>query len=486
MALILVTNDDGVHAPGLAALAEALDDLGEVWVVAPEREQSACGHALTLHRPVRVQQVAERRFAVNGTPSDCVNLGVLGFLPERPALVASGINHGSNLGDDVTYSGTVSAAMEGTLLGVPSIAISLLDGGDLAAAGRAARLVAMRTLVEGLPPKTLLNVNVPATAARGMRFTRLGHRVYSEKIVEQVDPRGRTHYWLGARPARVGGARRHRHGRRPRGLRRGHAGAPGSHQPPGAGADGRLVQCPRRPVAAPARREGAERAEAGAPGSPAEALSGSAARESDREGRKGRERERMVEEQLIARGVTDPRVLAVMRRVPRHRFVQEALQDRAYGDHPLPIGEEQTISQPFIVGLMTSLLELSGREKVLEIGTGSGYQTAVLAELARRVCSIERLPRLAERARATLEGMGYDNVWVRVGNGTLGWPDQAPFDRIIVTAGGPSVPPPLVQQLADGGRHGRAGGHAGEPGADGRRAAWAGRSASGRTASASS
>jgi protein-L-isoaspartate(D-aspartate) O-methyltransferase len=174
--------------------------------------------------------------------------------------------------------------------------------------------------------------------------------------------------------------------------------------------------------------------------------------ESDREGRKGRERERMVEEQLIARGVTDPRVLAVMRRLPRHRFVQEALQDRAYGDHPLPIGEEQTISQPFIVGLMTSLLELSGREKVLEIGTGSGYQTAVLAELARRVCSIERLPRLAERARATLEGMGYDNVWVRVGNGTLGWPDQAPFDRIIVTAGGPSVPPPLVQQLADGGR----------------------------------
>jgi 5'-nucleotidase len=200
MALILVTNDDGVHAPGLAALAEALDDLGEVWVVAPEREQSACGHALTLHRPVRVQQVAERRFAVNGTPSDCVNLGVLGFLPERPALVASGINHGSNLGDDVTYSGTVSAAMEGTLLRVPSIAISMLDGGDLAAAGRAARLVAMRTLVEGLPPKTLLNVNVPATAPRGLRFTRLGHRVYSEKIVEQVDPRGRTHYWLGAGP----------------------------------------------------------------------------------------------------------------------------------------------------------------------------------------------------------------------------------------------------------------------------------------------
>jgi protein-L-isoaspartate(D-aspartate) O-methyltransferase len=174
--------------------------------------------------------------------------------------------------------------------------------------------------------------------------------------------------------------------------------------------------------------------------------------ESEREdSRYARERERMVEE-IAARGVTDPRVLAALRRVPRHRFVQEALRDRAYGDHPLPIGEEQTISQPYIVGLMSSLLELTGQEKVLEIGTGSGYQTAVLAELARRVCSIERLPRLAERARATLEGLGYHNVWVRVGNGTLGWPDQGPFDRIIVTAGGPAVPPPLVQQLADGGR----------------------------------
>ena len=172
----------------------------------------------------------------------------------------------------------------------------------------------------------------------------------------------------------------------------------------------------------------------------------------DSEGRYARERERMVDEQLAGRGVTDPRVVAAMLRVPRHRFVQEALRARAYGDHPLPIGEEQTISQPFIVGLMTSLLELSGREKVLEVGTGSGYQTAVLAALARRVCSIERLPRLAERARAILESLGSDNVWVRVGNGALGWPDEAPFDRIIVTAGGPSIPPPLVQQLADGGR----------------------------------
>src|SRR5262245_36520143 len=165
-----------------------------------------------------------------------------------------------------------------------------------------------------------------------------------------------------------------------------------------------------------------------------------------------RERERMVEEQLTRRGIADERVLAAMRRVPRQLFVEEALRERAYGDHPLPIGEEQTISQPYIVGLMTSLLELTGREKVLEVGTGSGYQAAVLANLARRVCSIERLPRLAERARSLLEALGYDNVWIRVGNGTLGWPDEAPFDRILVAAGGPSIPPPLIHQLAEGGR----------------------------------
>ena len=197
MALVLVTNDDGIHAAGLAALARALADLADVYVLAPEREQSACGHSLTLHRPLSVEPVRERWFSVNGTPSDCVNLGVLGFLPEPPVLIVSGINHGTNLGDDVTYSGTVSAAMEGILLGVPSIAVSLVSGGDLDEAGRAARLIAARVLVGGLAPKTLLNVNVPAQTPRGIRVTCLGHRVYSGKIVAQVDPRGRTHYWIG-------------------------------------------------------------------------------------------------------------------------------------------------------------------------------------------------------------------------------------------------------------------------------------------------
>jgi protein-L-isoaspartate(D-aspartate) O-methyltransferase len=170
------------------------------------------------------------------------------------------------------------------------------------------------------------------------------------------------------------------------------------------------------------------------------------------EGLFARERERMVKEQLAARGISDDRVLDAINRVPRHRFVDEGLQHRAYGDYPLPIGEEQTISQPYIVGLMTSLLELTGREKVLEVGTGSGYQTAVLAELSRRVCSIERLPRLADRARRLVESMGYTNVWIRVGNGALGWSDEAPFDRILVAAAGPSVPAPLIDQLGEGGR----------------------------------
>jgi protein-L-isoaspartate(D-aspartate) O-methyltransferase len=165
-----------------------------------------------------------------------------------------------------------------------------------------------------------------------------------------------------------------------------------------------------------------------------------------------RDRSRMVEEQLARRGISDPRVLQAMGRVPRHLFVEEALRDRAYGDHPLPIGEQQTISQPYIVALMTSLLHLSGHEKVLEIGTGSGYQTAILALLARRVCSVERVPSLATRARALLESQGMTNVWVRVGDGTLGWPDEAPFDRILVTAGAPAVPAPLFDQLIEGGR----------------------------------
>jgi len=163
-------------------------------------------------------------------------------------------------------------------------------------------------------------------------------------------------------------------------------------------------------------------------------------------------RDRMVESQLISRGINDPRVLEAMRKVCRHLFVDEALQDQAYSDHPLPISDKQTISQPYIVALMTESLQLKGHEKVLEIGTGSGYQAAILAELAARVFSVERLPSLAHRANQMLQKLGYRNVIVRVSDGTLGWPDEAPFDGILVTAGAPKVPQTLIEQLAIGGR----------------------------------
>ncbi|HEX9898444.1 MAG TPA: protein-L-isoaspartate(D-aspartate) O-methyltransferase [Candidatus Methylomirabilis sp.] len=163
-------------------------------------------------------------------------------------------------------------------------------------------------------------------------------------------------------------------------------------------------------------------------------------------------RERMVTEQVTRRGVRDARVLRAMGKVPRHRFVDEALSGRAYGDYPLPIGERQTISQPYMVALMTEALELVGHERVLEIGTGSGYQTAVLAELCSKVYSIERIKGLADRAIRMLDSLGYYNVLVRVGDGSLGWREEAPFDAILVTAAAPTVPDALVEQLSPKGR----------------------------------
>ena len=160
----------------------------------------------------------------------------------------------------------------------------------------------------------------------------------------------------------------------------------------------------------------------------------------------------MVEEQLVRRGIRDARVLAAMRKVPRHLFVEEALQEQAYGDHALPIGERQTISQPFMVALMTEALQLKGDEKVLEIGTGSGYQTAVLAELAATVYTVERVGPLIERAGRRFTALGYRNIRCRQADGSVGWEEAGPFDAILVTAGAPDVPRPLVAQLREGGR----------------------------------
>jgi protein-L-isoaspartate(D-aspartate) O-methyltransferase len=163
-------------------------------------------------------------------------------------------------------------------------------------------------------------------------------------------------------------------------------------------------------------------------------------------------REAMVRKQIENRGVIDPAVLAAMRAVPRHRFVPPEYRGQAYADYPLPIGEDQTISQPYIVAVMTELLRLGPEDRVLEIGTGSGYQAAVLGEIAAEVYSIEIVPSLGERARAVLAELGYDNVHVRVGDGYRGWPTRAPFDAVIVTAAPAKVPQPLLDQLAPGGR----------------------------------
>jgi 5'-nucleotidase len=202
--LILCTNDDGYMAPGLGVLVEAAAALGDVHVVAPDREQSATSHSLTMHLPLRARSVRERWHNVSGTPTDCVMLGVQAILPRRPDVVLSGVNHGMNMGEDVLYSGTVSAAMEATIFGIPAVAISYAGRGDerhLASYGPLlSRLLAQLVKRNDFPPETLLNVNLPAIAAeqvKGVRVTRLGRRVFSDSLTQGTDPSGKPYYWIG-------------------------------------------------------------------------------------------------------------------------------------------------------------------------------------------------------------------------------------------------------------------------------------------------
>jgi len=203
MPRILVTNDDGIYSEGLRKLADACRPLGDVVIVAPDREQSAASHALTLNRPLRLLQIAEREWIVDGTPSDCVNLAILKlFKGELPDLIVSGINFGPNLGDDVTYSGTISAAFEGALLNIPSIAFSALVGEHFSfdrCAAFAGELV-KHALDTHRDPRVILNVNFPVTEFAGVRVTKLGRRVYAEGVIERLDPRGRKYYWIGGWP----------------------------------------------------------------------------------------------------------------------------------------------------------------------------------------------------------------------------------------------------------------------------------------------
>lgn len=201
---ILVSNDDGIHSEGLLALARALENITEVWVVAPDRERSAVSHSLSMGRSLRFKKLKDlgpRFFSVNGTPTDCILLGVSKILPERPHLIVSGINKGENLGEDITYSGTVSAAIEGTILGIPSFAISLVarDNFDFTPAARFAVRLARNIFRQGLPRNTFLNVNVPykEKQPRSYKITRMGKRIYGESVQEKVDRSGRKYYTIG-------------------------------------------------------------------------------------------------------------------------------------------------------------------------------------------------------------------------------------------------------------------------------------------------
>ena len=198
MKQILVTNDDGVHSDGIHVLAAALSRLGEVTIVAPHIEASAIGHALTLRRPLRMERLRERVYEVDGTPTDCVNVAVTQIYSTPPDLVVSGINKGYNLGDDVTYSGTVAGAMEGALLGIPSIAVSLERTGeyDFRPAADAAAAVGESVLENGLPPRVFVNINVPSGVPRGLRATVQAKRNHVTVVAERLDPRGRAYYWI--------------------------------------------------------------------------------------------------------------------------------------------------------------------------------------------------------------------------------------------------------------------------------------------------
>ena len=201
--VILVSNDDGIHSPGIHILADALRSIGDVYIIAPDRERTAASHALTLHKPLRLEKLGDKIYSVNGTPTDCVNLGVNGLLHKKPDIVVSGINKGGNLGDDVTYSGTVSAAFEGTLLGIPSFAVSQVADSDYKFETAAKFALYLTSLIkeQSLPPGVLLNVNVPnldMAEIQGVKITRQGKRIYDQTaVVEKVDPRGKKYYWIG-------------------------------------------------------------------------------------------------------------------------------------------------------------------------------------------------------------------------------------------------------------------------------------------------
>jgi 5'-nucleotidase len=198
--IILLTNDDGIDARGLVTLKKEMAKLGEVWVVAPDKEQSATSHSLTLTRPLRTKKLGPRVFSIDGTPTDAVMIAIYALMKKRPNLIISGINHGSNLGNDVTYSGTVAAAMEGAILRIPSIAVSMSgwEKGNFKTGARFVLMLSKLVLKKGLPKDTFLNVNLPSRRnLKNYRITRLGRVSYRDVVIQQIDPRGQRYYWIG-------------------------------------------------------------------------------------------------------------------------------------------------------------------------------------------------------------------------------------------------------------------------------------------------
>ena len=445
-----------------------------------------------MHSPLYVHQAANGFRYVNGTPADCVHVALTGLLGYRPDLVVSGINNGANMGDDTIYSGTVGAAMEGYLFGIPAIAFSQTQKGwaHLDAAARKARELVQRVLagpVAGAAP-WLLNVNIPNlpyAELKPFKVCRLGRRHAAEKVISQTSPHGETMYWIGgAGPAKdsAEGHRLSRHrpgpcvhhpaeGRPHRSRRSGRLGA-GCGPAGRSGRGGALNVASSRLPRAAGRLGGGPRHQSHRPRRRRRPPSGDqrpAALASTRR----RCALRMVQ-RLAAQGVSDAQVLSAMGSVERHRFVDTALVNQAYEDTSLPIGLGQTISKPNVVARMIELLlggarEPSGRlGRVLEIGTGCGYQAAVLSLVAAEVYSIERLRGLHEKARANLRHFRLPNVHLLFGDGMAGYAKGAPYAGIIAAAGGESVPL-VVDRAAGGGRtHRRADADARRPAGPGR------------------
>ncbi len=335
----------------------------------------------------------------------------------RPDIVVSGINAGPNLGDDVIYSGTVAAAMEGRHLGFPALAVSLNGHQhyDTAAAITCSILRALSR--EPLRTGRILNINVPdlpLEQIKGIRVTRCGSRHPADQVIPQKDPRGNTLYWIGP---------------------------PGEKHDAGPDTDFAAVDEGYVSVTPLHVDLTAHQAHDGG------RLAGSR--------RSGNtmvsKRVESLLNQLRTQGIVDERVLEAITLVPREKFVDEAFEHKAWENTALPIGQGQTISQPYMVARMTELLTLTPESRVLEIGTGSGYQTAILAHLVHHVCSVERIKSLQWQARRRLKQLDLHNVSTRHGDGWQGWKARAPFDAIIVTAAPPEVPPALLAQLDEGG-----------------------------------